>query len=335
MALPAESRPLRDEYLERLKREEVFALQEAVMRADHLVTHESPDLDALVSVALGQLYRRFNGASRDVPVSFVAGNVRDFQRGVLALDIGEGRGLRSTPSGGFMLKASTAGGSSSMAVARILRDDDFRIIEPFVQEISTSDEDKDKGTIERIWSKHRLWPHGEDRNALMVTSIFDMFQSLRCSSYNFELYDLFLRLMEGVLIRGHRKKFSKERNPWDGVQTYYGGRLAVLPIGASIYQAKALEQQGVEVSLYTMPVRSMRDTWSMAVHRADHVAMNLAELFQGRMGDFPKIYIGERLVGWGVKGGGLKALETDARLIRDRFIARVKNVLGPWYSSQH
>ncbi len=336
MALPAESQSLEEARLERIKREEVFALQEAVMSAERLVTHESPDLDALTSLAIAQLYRRFNNASHDVPIAFVAGGIRDFPRGTLALDIGDARGLRSTPSGGLMLKASSAGGSSSMAVARILRDDDYNILETLVKEISQHDEDhREKGTIDRIWSRHRLWPYTADRSALIRTSVFDIFQSLRRSSFDFELYELILRIIEGTLIRGHKRRLFMTRNPWDGVETYYGGRFAILPIGASIYQARALEQQGVEVSLHTVPIKKKRNTWSMALHRAHRVAMNLAELFRGRTGDFPGIFMNESLLGWGVKGGGLPATEPEVQIIRDRFIARMKSVLGPWYSSQH
>jgi hypothetical protein len=334
MSLPAISRPAVDEQLDRLKREESFALREAVRRADRLVTHESPDLDALLSLALAQLYRsRFNGTGDDLPIAFVPGNCRDFPKGTLALDIGDARGLRSTPSGGMMLKASQAGGSCCTAVARLLRDDDYNIIETFIREVSLTDEDKEMGTIQRIRSKYKLWAN--ERDALICTSIFDIFQSLRYTSYDFELYQIFRRLVEGILIRGHKRRFFHERNSWEGVETYYNGRFAVLPVYASIYHAKVLENHGVEVSLYMVPLKSKRDVWSLAIHRAPKALMNLEELFHGKMTDFSGIFMNEFFVGWGAKGGGLNATESEARLIRDNFIQRVKNVLEPWYSMQH
>lgn len=336
MGLPAESQPTETDRTLNIKRES-FALGEAVMRAERFVTHENPDIDALLSVALAQLYRRFMGERSDLPISFVPGGTRDFQKGTLALDIGIARGLRSYPSGGMSLKASIAGGSSCMAVARLLREDDYKSIKTLVEEVSLCDESGEGNTVERLWVKHRLWRYGDDKNVLLVTSVYTMFHDLRFTLHDFELYELFVKWVDGILIRGHKRRASKQKNPWDNVEVFYNGRYAILPIGGSIYQARSLEQQGVEVSLNAVPMRNMqRDSWSLALHRAPQASLNFTDLFQGKMDDFPGVFVSDFFVGWGAKGGPYKGTESEFRILRDRFIERTKEVLGPWYTSpQH
>lgn len=312
---------------------EVIAIEQQVLNATKLVTHVRADLDALISLVLAQIFRDIKGLEH-LPVFFEPGGRMDFERGVLALDIGIARGLRSTQEGGFMIKSSSVGGSCCMAMLRLLPKTEQDILKTLVEEISLTDEDQEgRNTVSRVVDINTDWRNNQIKNALLCTSIFDVFQSLRDQCQDHELYEIVLKWIYGTLNRGMRRKEIRESNPWLGVNMAFGGRLAILPIGASIYQAKYLEKHGVEFTIHGRGIIGKNNKWSLGLHKAQTSAADLIELFGEKVIDLPGIYIGTRFIGWTVKGGSLSCSEQQFRIMRDRLIAIAKEVLCGWFSA--
>lgn len=317
-----------------LQAEETFALSRAVLDARTLVTHVQADQDALASVVLAQLHRDIHGVPF-AEVNFVPGSIKDFSKDKLALDIGDARGIRSTPRGGMMIKASAAGGSCCLAVLRLLPKEERSVLAPYIEEISLADE-SGQSTALRMAKKYRIWGNEVDRAALTQTSTGFQFQAQRRVMSDYRMYENMWADIYGRLQLGDERKSALSiKDPWKDVMSLFGGRFAVLPVGASLNHAQLLESFGVEVTFHTRALYVTKDCWSLGFHRSNSAnqALNFEELFQGLLKDFPGICVKPFFVGWGSKGGGLKCSEVEMRAIRDRILNHVQIQLGIWYGA--
>lgn len=351
MGLPNLSKPEGDR--QSWIQEESLALGRWLLEAELLVTHQDADLDALFSLVLAQLFRTTLGKA-ELPVAFVPGSVREFKKKVVGLDIGTARGLRSAGQG-VMLKASGAGGSSCMALLRLLDEEEYDILKTVVSEISKSDEDpRARSTAMRTLDEIageviRLRPHDKElhmevksvlnsrRSILFCTSIYDTFQSLRAAGVSdLGLYNFVCEWVNGALTRGRRRKNIRlADSEMPDARRLFNGRLVVLPMGLGVDASKTLEKQGAELTLYCRSIGGNNKHWTLVLHRAPGALINLDELFTDRMEEFEDICIKDFLVGWTAeKGGGLRIGKAeDIQAIRERFIDKVIRILEPWMAS--
>ncbi len=350
MGLPNQRKP--ENETDSWIQEERLALGYWLKEAEQLVTHADADLDALFSLVLAQLYRTTLG-KEEIPVAFVPGSVRDLPKGTVALDVGVGRGIYNTKSGGALIKASVVG-SACLAILRLLPHEEYDILKTMVSEISKSDEDsRGRNTAMRTMDEivgfvRRMRPEDRElhselrsmlntkRSTLFCTSIYDMFQSLRSANTSDQgLYSFVYEWVQGTLLRGRRRRFLRTADEPVDVVKLFNGRLAVLPLGGGVDMSKLLEKLGAELTLYCRSIDESGKHWTMVLHRAPDSHINLEKLFGDRMNDFDGICIKEFLVGWTAeKGGGVwLGGQEDIHQFRDRFIERVIGILEPWMAS--
>ncbi len=330
--------------------EESFALSHWLTNAEKFVTHVNADLDALLSVVLAQVFRTAHGLSL-VPVEFVPGGIHNFPTGVLALDIGPDRGLRSTPQGGMMVKSSATAGSACMAILRTLPLEEQNILHALVKEISKSDEDGRNAPFRALDELYEdmvcARPDDIDMHeilnkelkkkkaGLFCTSVYDQFHSLKRSGWkDHMMYDFVSDWVGGMLSRGRdRNRVQLVTNNWIDVRKVFGGKLAILSMGGLMGDSRIAHKQGAELTLYCGMLRSNPNNWALVLNKGSgHV--DLEGLFRDRMNDFPNIGIRPTMVGWSSKGGGVWVRSRgEMESIRERFIKRVVDILTPWYAS--
>jgi hypothetical protein len=247
------TRPLRPEH-----REEAVRIREAVLNATKLATHLRPDLDALLSIWICQRIRSAFG-SRPIPVLFIPANVEGVEEGILAVDIGSGRGLE--PFGeGLAIKRSALKGSACMALYRALPDFEKDILEAETTAISTSDE-KGENVHSRALRQTQVWSDVKIRNQLLTTNIWTVIRRLRYTYSDQKLLEWAMAHFDGAMIEGTRKAEGEKA----ASRAIYIGPLALLPHNAPPESTKFAFQRGAEVVFFSSSLGG--DRWTLGLAR--------------------------------------------------------------------
>jgi len=267
--------------------------------ATTLVTHLRPDLDALLAVWMFQRLRHHAGMSQ-AKVLFIPANAKGVRNGTLAVDMGNGKGVR--PFGnGHCLKwsAHPEGGSASMAVWRALPLEDRNIFEHLVKAISDADH-KGENVHRTIVNKSASAVLSESvKNQVQSTNLWTVHQSVMNIATDEELWRMFSSFFDGYLMTG---MMEREASSLAGqAEILCDGVLAVLPHNSPPPTSRLVFERGPKLAVFSSEIGSGR--WTLGVSRSvKHSAsyINLAQFQDDITEMVPGIYIhpGGFFAGW-------------------------------------
>jgi hypothetical protein len=267
--------------------------------AASIATHLRPDLDALLGVWMLQRIRARSGIS-PAEVLFVSANVKGVGRDVLAVDIGNGKGIRAFGEGNCLKwSAHPDGGASSMAVWRALPEDDQLILEHLVRAIS--DADKSGENVHNILIKKVRSPSLSEsvRAQVLGTNIWATHQALMLVSDDYQLLRFWSSVFDGVVSLGMQQRQAEE---YAKKATFVGdGTIAVLPHNAPHLTGKLVLQKGAMLVVFSSELGKNR--WALGVIRSARRAATFVDLAKHQeeiMALVPDIYIhpSGHLAGW-------------------------------------
>ena len=265
-----------------------------------LVTHLRPDLDALLAVWMCQRLRHHAGIS-PAKVLFVPANVRGVEEGVLAVDMGTSKGVRSFGKGHCLKwSAHPEGGSSCMAVWRALPEDELHIFENMVRAVSDADQRGEN--IHRIISKKGMGAamlNESARNQVLATNIWTMHQAMMSVHSDEQLWSIWSTVFDGILVSGLLVRQAEQYASRSNMLCQ--GLLAVLPHNAPLPTSRFVFDRGAKLAVFSSEIGS--DRWTLGVTRsASQSAMfiNLAKYQDEITALIPGIYIHPSgyLAGW-------------------------------------
>ena len=283
-----------------LDNDEAATIARVACSATTLATHLRPDLDALLAVWLCQRLRCNSGMS-PAKVLFVPANVRGVEEGVLAVDVGTGKGVR--PFGkGHCLKWSShpEGGASCMAVWRTLPEDERKHFDSEVRAVSDADQGGEN--VHRLVLKKGrspLWHNEDIKNQVLTTNMWAMHQALMNVKSDEELLSFWSSVFDGMLVSGQLLRQAEEFA--SDLQLMCGGLLAVLPHNAPPPTSKLAFDRGAKIAVFSSEIG--HNQWTLGVTRsASHTAgfINLAEFKDEITALVPGIYVHPNgyMAGW-------------------------------------
>ena len=268
--------------------------------ASTLATHLRPDLDALLALWMCQRLRQYAGMS-PAKVLFVPANVRGVEEGVLAVDMGTSKGVR-TFGKGHCLKwsAHPEGGSSSLAVWRAQPEDERPIFENLVKAISDADQRGEN--VHRIISKKGMGATSLNETArgqILATNMWTMHQAMMAVSDDTQLWALWKTVFDGILTTGLMLKESE--NYAGRSNMLCKGVLAILPHNAPPPTSRIVFDRGAKLSVFSSELGP--SVWTLGVTRSASLSasfINLAKFQEEITALVPGIYIHPSgyLAGW-------------------------------------
>lgn len=288
------------------REDEALEIGKAVCLSKKLAAPLRPDLDVVFAIWICQRIRRQVGMA-PADVLFIPASVHAVDHGVLALDLGIGRGLQRFGEG-KSLKRSVNKGSAALAVFRALTDDERDILDTVAGAISDADE---KGTnIHAITLQDSLypdgtrrWDHQSLRQQIMCTTLWSVFDdtanAIRADS---DLVAFWGRIFDGMLATGLKKKQATEATK----HTLYrfNNVLAILEHNAPIQTTQEVYHKGAKVVLFSSFLGA--DTWTLGLSRKSGDDARFIDFYEERqilLKHVPDIFVhsGGYMAGWTIK----------------------------------
>ena len=248
---------------------EVLELGAYVCSAKVIATHLRPNLDACLAVWICQRLRENDGQSA-AEVIFVPSNVTHLPTGVFGVHVGRGRGVHKLVEG-YAIKQSAIGGSPSLALYRLLEDEQRSNIESVVRAVSDADKKWEsihttvlKGAKDDLG--HRYWDRADIRAEVLDTTMWAVHYALMQQCSDAELIKAWHTIFSGMSNLGDVRKEAERAA--DRATYLAGGIIAVLPHNAPQQAGRLAFDKGVYVVVFSSQISA--EAWTLGAVRRSH-----------------------------------------------------------------
>jgi hypothetical protein len=273
---------------------EPYLLRQLILEASVLASHIYADLDGIVSLLLAKQIRASAGKP-PAEVLFIQANTSFLEEGVLALDMGEGRGVQRLGDG-YSIKASALGGSATMAVLRCMDPEDHHIFRSWAKAVSNADEGRNihTQTMERHGDLYE-----EEKSQIKTTVDWFTHGSLMRVMGDYELLYWWEQKFRGMLVSGRIAKVAAEQARI--AEFLYHNLFAILPENASSDATKFVTKAGAVIVTFSASMGGNR--WKLGLTTRSNF-INFATIGNRMLEEFPDIFVDQRgrLIGWTAKG---------------------------------